>query len=135
MIRNFFNRLMYGRYGSDMLSLFLVTASLVLWIISGLVKVQVISTILWVISYAALIFSIFRMFSRNYTRRRAENDKFLSLVTPVVQGFQRKRAQMRDKDHVYFRCPNCGQMLRVPKGKNRISITCRNCGNVFQKKT
>ena len=90
---------------------------------------------MWVVSYAALIFSIFRMFSRNYTSRRAENDKFLSLVSPIVQGFQRERAQMRDKDHVYFRCPHCGQMLRVPKGKNRISITCRNCGNVFQKKT
>ena len=85
MIRNFFNRLMYGRYGSDMLSLFLVTASLVLWIISGLVKVQVISTILWVVSYAALIFSIFRMFSRNYTRRRAENDKFLLFFSVLEQ--------------------------------------------------
>lgn len=126
---------MYGRYGSDVLSLFLVSLSLVLWMISGLVKVTWLSTILWAISYAALIFSIFRMFSRNYTRRRAENDKFLALVSPVVQGFQRKRAQMRDKDHVYFRCPNCGQMLRVPKGKKRISITCRNCGHIFQKKT
>lgn len=135
MIRNFFSRLMYGRYGSDMLSLFLVSVSLVLWIISSLVKIQAVSTILWVISYAALILAIFRMFSRNYARRRAENDKFVSLVSPLLQGFQRKRAQMRDKDHAYFRCPSCGQMLRVPKGKKRISITCRNCGNVFQKKT
>lgn len=135
MIRNFFSRLMYGRYGSDMLSLFLVSVSLVLWIISSLVKIQVVSAIVWVISYAALILAIFRMFSRNYARRRAENDKFVSLVSPLLQGFQRKRAQMRDKDHAYFRCPSCGQMLRVPKGKKRISITCRNCGNVFQKKT
>lgn len=135
MIRNFFSRLMYGRYGSDLLSLCLVSFSLVLWIVSGLVTVQIVSTILWIISYAALIFAIFRIFSRNYTRRRAENEWFTSKVRPIVQVFQRKRAQMRDRDHVYFRCPNCGQMLRVPKGKNRISITCRNCGNVFQKKT
>lgn len=126
---------MYGRYGSDGLSLFLVSAALVLWIIGELVPVDIVQTVLFVISYVALIFSIFRMFSRNYGRRRSENEKFMSLVSPILQGFQRKRAHMRDKDHVYFRCPNCGQMLRVPKGKRRISITCRNCGHVFQKKT
>lgn len=135
MIRNFFSRLMYGRYGSDMLSLVLVTGSLILWVLSGLIPVDVISVILWVLSYAGLIFAIFRMFSRNYAKRRSENDRFMELITPIVQNFQRKRAQMRDKDHAYFRCPSCGQVLRVPKGKNRISITCRNCGNVFQKKT
>lgn len=126
---------MYGRYGSDALSLFLVCLSLILWIISSLVPAAVVSNILWALSYVGLILAIFRMFSRNYTRRRSENDKFMSLVDPILQGVRRKRAQMRDKDHVYFRCPSCGQVLRVPKGKNRISITCRNCGNVFQKKT
>ncbi len=135
MIRNFFSRLMYGRYGSDMLSLVLVTGSLILWILSGLIPVEIISVILWVVSYAGLILAVFRMFSRNYAKRRSENDRFMEMVNPMIQGIQRKRAQMRDKDHAYFRCPSCGQVLRVPKGKNRISITCRNCGNVFQKKT
>lgn len=45
------------------------------------------------------------------------------------------RAQTCDREHKYFRCPNCGQMLRVPKGKGKISISCRNCGTTFQKKT
>ena len=135
MIRNFFNRLMYGRYGSDSLSLFLVTAGLVVWLISQFVRIGWLSAVLWIISYAALIWAIFRMFSRNYARRRSENDRFTALVDPLMQVFRRKRTQMRDRDHVYFRCPNCGQMLRVPKGKNRISITCRKCGNVFQKTT
>jgi len=135
LIRNFFSRLMYGRYGSDMLSLVLVCGSLILWLLSGLIQVDALSIILWALSYAAMIWSIFRMFSRNYAKRRAENDRFMELVTPMISKFQRKRAQMRDKDHAYFRCPSCGQTLRVPKGKNRISITCRNCGNVFQKKT
>ncbi|MCD8383069.1 MAG: hypothetical protein LUC30_09225 [Clostridiales bacterium] len=134
-VGNFFSRLMYGRYGSDQLNLVLVIASLVVWLISCFVQVTAVSTILWIISYAGLIYAIFRMCSRNYTKRRAENDWFMARVNPLVQGFQRKRAQMRDKDHVYFKCPSCGQVLRVPKGKKKISITCRNCGNVFQKKT
>lgn len=135
MIRNFFSRLMYGRYGSDALSLFLVVAGFLLWIISSLIPVQVVSTILWVVAYIGMILAIFRMFSRNYTKRRDENDRFVAVVTPLVRGIRQKVAQLRDKDHAYFRCPSCGQMLRVPKGKKRISITCRNCGTVFQKKT
>ncbi len=135
MIRNFFSRLLYGRYGSDALGLFLVSAGLVLWLISQFVPIAWLSTVLWAIGYAAMLWSIFRMFSRNYAARRRENDRFTALIEPLMQGFRRTRNQMRDRDHVYFRCPNCGARLRVPKGKNRISVTCRSCGHVFQKKT
>ena len=134
-MRNFISRLMYGRYGSDALNLFLLMAGLVLYLLGVLIPVRVVAVVLRVAGYAAVIFSVYRMSSKIYTRRREENDWFIEHITPLVQGFQRKRAQMRDKDHVYFHCPSCGQVLRVPKGKNRISITCRNCGNVFQKKT
>ena len=134
-MRNFFSRLMYGRYGSDALNLFLLVVGLVFYLLGVLLPVKALAVILRVVGYAAILFTIFRMWSRNYTRRREENDQFIRLITPAVQGFQRKRAQMRDKDHVYFHCPSCGQILRVPKGKHRISITCRNCGTVFQKKT
>ena len=134
-MRNFISRLMYGRYGSDALNLFLLMAGLVLYLLGVLIPVRVVAVVLRVAGYAAVIFTVYRLWSKNYTRRREENDWFIEHITPLVQGFQRKRAQMRDKDHVYFHCPSCGQVLRVPKGKNRISITCRNCGNVFQKKT
>ncbi len=134
-MRNFFSRLMYGRYGSDALNLFLLVVGLVLYLLGVFIPLKVLSLLFRLVGYAAILFTIYRMWSRNYTRRREENDQFIRLITPAVQGLQRKRAQMRDKDHVYFHCPSCGQILRVPKGKNRISITCRNCGTVFQKKT
>ena len=41
----------------------------------------------------------------------------------------------RDKEHRYFRCPNCGQYLRVPRGKGKINVTCRNCGASFEEKS
>ena len=134
-MRNFFSRLMYGRYGSDALNLFLLVVGLVLYLLGVFIPLKVLSLLFRLVGYAAILFTIYRMWSRNYTRRREENDQFIRPITPAVQGLQRKRAQMRDKDHVYFHCPSCGQILRVPKGKNRISITCRNCGTVFQKKT
>ena len=35
----------------------------------------------------------------------------------------------------YFRCPQCGQQLRVPRGRGKISITCPKCGHQFIKKS
>lgn len=85
--------------------------------------------------YVLILFSLFRSFSRNYDRRRSENNKFLSITNPLTRRVRQMRAQTCDREHKYFRCPNCGQMLRVPKGKGKISISCRNCGTTFQKKT
>ena len=134
-MRNFLSRFMYGRYGSDVLNLFLLVAGLLFYFLGLLIPVRLLAVLFRLLSFLAMGFTVFRMLSRDYGRRREENDRFVQFISPMVQDLQRRRAQRRDKDHAYFRCPSCGQTLRVPKGKNRISITCRNCGTVFQKKT
>lgn len=135
VIRNFLQRLMYGRYGTDQLNLFLLVVFLLLWLAQAFVRNQVAIAVLSWISLLLAAAMIFRIMSRNYSRRRAENDAFLKVFGPVIHWFKRKRNQARDKDHVYFKCPTCSQTLRVPRGKGKISITCRNCGTVFQEKT
>jgi hypothetical protein len=138
MIRNFLSRFMYGRYGGDQLNLFLMGAWLVLFLLSTvfqLCKLTVVSNICYVLAYACIIYGLFRMLSRNYDKRRRENDWYLSKVGPLTHGLRQKRAQLRDKDHRYFHCPSCHQTLRVPKGKGKINVRCRNCGTSFQKKT
>lgn len=132
---NFFRKLMYGRYGSDQLNLFLLILCLVCWLLCTFIKVIMLSRILSIVGYVLILLSLFRSFSRSYDRRRAENARFLSITDPVTRHFRRFHAQTMDRDHKYFRCPTCGQLLRVPKGKGRISISCRNCGASFQKKT
>ena len=134
-MRNFLSRFMYGRYGSDVLNLFLLVAGLLFYFLGLLIPVRLLAVLFRLLSFVAVGCTAFRMLSRDYGRRREENDRFVQFISPMVQDLQRPRAQRRDKDHAYFRCPSCGQTLRVPKGKNRISITCRNCGTVFQKKT
>ena len=78
---------------------------------------------------------LFRVLSRNYARRRAENAKFLTVAGPAIRWIKLQRTIHRDKEHRYFKCPNCGQQLRVPRGKGKVTITCRNCGVSFDEKT
>lgn len=128
---NWLQRFMAGRYGQDQLNLALLGLYLVLFLLSTLFRAQ------WLelLAIACLAFSVFRLFSRNAAKRRAENAKFLETVRPLVRWYNVKKCRRQDREHCYFKCPNCGQQLRVPKGKGKISITCRNCGASFEKKT
>ena len=130
-MRNFFQRLMYGRYGGDQLNMFLLVLYLVFYLLAALTSLQVLS----IIGTVSLLVALIRMLSRQIDRRRAENAKFLKLIAPLNKWFKLKRTMHRDKDHAYFKCPNCKQTLRVPKGKGKITITCRNCGTSFQEKS
>lgn len=134
-MRNFFRGLMYGRYGHDQLNLFLMAVCLADWIACVFVKHALAVRILSVIGYVLVFYVLYRCLSRNYNRRRSENDRFLAITNPITRTFRQKHAQTMDRDHKYFRCPGCGQLLRVPRGKGKISISCRNCGASFEKKT
>ena len=131
MLMNFLRKLMYGRYGSDHLSFFLLFLYVVLIFISALPHMAWIS---W-LALAVLLWNLFRMFSRRIDRRRAENARFLALFGPFIRWFKMRRTIHRDKDHRYFKCPNCGQYLRVPRGKGKITVTCRNCGASFEERS
>lgn len=137
MIRNFLSRVMYGRYGTDQLNLFLLGVWVALYAVSlalSLFHKVLPAQILNLVAYGIIIWSLFRMLSRNYDRRRRENEFFLEKVSPLTHTIRQYRAQRRDKDHRYFRCPSCGAVLRVPKMTGKVNITCRSCGTVFQKK-
>ena len=128
---NWLRKVMYGRYGGDQLSLFLVGIYLILYLLSMLPHMWGLS---WVASLVVLV-ALYRCLSRQVDRRRAENVKFLEAVAPVVRWLRLHRTMHRDKEHCYFKCPNCGQFLRVPRGKGKITVTCRSCGVSFEEKS
>ena len=131
MIRNAIQRFMYGRYGNDQLNVFLISLYLLLYVaflFTGFKPLYWLTTLL-------LLAALFRLLSRNVIRRREENGRFLRLVDPVMRWFRLQRTIHRDKEHRYFKCPNCGQQLRVPRGKGKITVTCRGCGASFQEKS
>ncbi|MBR5519973.1 MAG: hypothetical protein IKU55_04570 [Clostridia bacterium] len=120
-------KFMFGRYGTDQLSLCLLAISVLLTVISMFCGVTA-SLILQMLSYVPIILVFLRMFSRNIARRRRENQWFLSLWKKLVGPWKRKRAQRKDKTHHYFRCKKCGATLRIPKGVGKVVITCPRCG-------
>lgn len=131
MIRNMLQRFMYGRYGTDQLNQTLIGVYLVLFLFYMLTGAQA----LYLLSFLLMIWTLFRTLSRNFAARRAENAKFQKLVSPLTRWLRLQRTIRRDKEHCYFKCPNCGQYLRVPKGKGRITVTCRGCGVSFEEKS
>ena len=131
MIRNALQRFMYGRYGNDQFNLFLIGTYLVLYLLFVLTGF---APLYW-LSLVLIAYSLFRLLSRNPARRRSENARFLSIVNPVLRWLRLRRTIHRDKEHRYFKCPNCGQQLRVPRGKGKITVTCRSCGASFQEKS
>lgn len=128
---NWLQKIMYGRHGLDQLSIFLLGLYAVLYFLAGLFGVFVLR---W-IGAVFLILAALRTFSQKHEKRRLENARFLDLVGPVLQWFRHQRTIRRDKEHRYFKCPNCGQQLRAPRGKGRIHVTCRSCGVSFEENT
>ena len=130
-IRQKMQQFMYGRNGADDLS------RVSLWIALILMIIAIFSNnIVYLIGMIFLFYSIFRMYSRNIGARRAENDKFLYFCSQTGSSFRRFCARMADRrTHRIFRCPNCRQKIRVPKGKGNIMIRCPKCGIEFRKHT
>lgn len=131
MIRRSLARFMAGRYGGDQLNLFLIVLYLVLYVVFLFTRLLVFE----LLGTVVLVFSLYRCLSRSLERRRAENNRFLQTVRPIWRKWAAFRARAHDKEHRYFKCPNCGQLMRVPRGKGRITVHCRACGAAFEEKS
>jgi ribosomal protein S27E len=124
-------RFMYGRNGTDQLGMFTLTAYLLVWVVQMLTRWGVLE----IVEVLLLVVLLFRMLSRNLPRRREENAKFLQATRPIQRRWTTFRSRAQDREHRYFKCPNCGQQMRVPRGKGRITVHCRNCGATFEEKS
>ena len=117
-----------GRSGPDHLSF---AMSLVAFIISFVPW-----RYMYIISLMLIGLAILRMFSRNIDQRRKENLAFLRLVNkPKTWYYRNKMRRRQRKIYKVFKCPNCSQKLRVPRGKGKVLIRCTKCGNKLTKVT
>lgn len=131
-MRQRLERFMAGRYGVDQLSKVLLIISLVLLVISMFTHWG----ILYVLALVALIYTYFRMFSRNIAKRSAENQAYMNFRYGLsVKRDKAKRRHEQRKIYRFYKCPNCKQEVRVPRGKGKICITCPKCRTEFVRKS
>ena len=120
-------RFMQGRYGVDELARFLTGLSMV-----------------WIVYY--------RILSRDYGKRQQENSKFLTLRYRFTskwnqwihpKGYATKGSRWeklkydlaQKKAYHIYKCPGCGQKIRIPRGKGKIAVTCPKCNTEFIKRS
>ena len=129
-------RFMAGRYGNDNFARFLLVAAIFLIILSSLAKGTLLGLFFWILAIAALVYCYWRMLSRNSYKRSRENVWYLQKKNAFLRWFRsvKERWQQR-REYKFFRCPGCRTLLRVPKGKGKIILTCRKCGHRFERKS
>lgn len=126
-----FSRFMYSRYGADQFSRAIVTASLVLLVLSYLFGIQ----LFWYLSFAGYVYAIYRMFSRNIDKRSQENQAFLNKTAHWRTEYSQFKVRWRNrKQYKYFKCPQCRTRMRLSRGVGEKQITCRNCQHTFNQK-
>lgn len=119
-----FARFMQGRYGTDILSRDLCWMAIGFWAISLLLRWPIFIILYWF----CVFFSLFRSFSKNFSARQKELERYEKLMAKPRLFFRQKKRQWQErKTHKHFRC-KCGTVLRVPKGKGKIKLHCSKCG-------
>ena len=127
-------RFMVGRYGADRLWRALIIFYLIAIVITNIVyrfsKVAYYS--LSVLSLAILVFAVFRVFSKNIEARRKENQEWLKITGGIRQKFifAKERNKQR-KTHKFVKCKKCKKVLRLPKNKGKLNVSCPHCNNQF----
>ena len=126
---------MAGRNGNDEFNRFLLAVDMLLILLS-IVFSKGIGRFLSPIALILLGLTYFRMLSRDRFRRSYENARYLRIRDKVISALRiRKEQWLQRKDYKFFVCPACKATLRVPKGRGKIKIVCRKCGNSFMGKS
>lgn len=143
-------KFLYGTYGFDILSMFLLILSTVFNF----------GEYTRYISYLLIIIAVYRAFSKNTYKRNAELLKFTSLINKLLGRFGKRlpyplpkaslesypilfsqlknnwvKKRQSKKQYKIVKCPNCKQKLRLPRGRNAIIVTCKRCSHEFKMKT
>ena len=114
-------RFMQGRYGTDKLNQFIFYLEIILLVLS--------------LFFMSIIIYFARALSKNYVARSIENQKFIRVQAKVVHRFQAINKSLKDKQNKYLVCPECAQIIRVPRNKGKIEVRCPSCRKSFDAKS
>lgn len=138
MFRTDLKQAMKRRCGLDELNNFIMLIGFI-YVVAALF-----TNIMWFAAIGAvfILLCYVRVFSKNLEKRNRENAVYMRYMGGVVEVFRYCRlcVKMRvktwkDKEYYYFICSSCKQIIRVPKGKHKVSIRCPKCSKTFIKRT
>lgn len=125
-----FASFMVGRNGPDALSRAMSSLSIAFLLLSIFIRY------LYPAAIVLLVLCYIRIFSKNIGARQKELYAYLRLKNKMSgKTAFIKRVWRERKTHRFFKCKSCKTNLRVPKGKGKIEIRCRVCGNKMIKRT
>lgn len=148
---------MKDRYGVDDLALAVGSAGVILALIGTVLSLRPVS----IAAIVILVIDLLRIFSKDFEARRRENDAYRELLAkaPLIgsrvgggrsrsgskrpSGTDDLRRQARTakkmwkerKTKAFLKCPKCGTMLAVPKGKGKMIVTCPKCRTRMETKS
>ncbi|MDY4693803.1 MAG: hypothetical protein SO401_09720 [Blautia sp.] len=138
-MRDKLNKFMQGRYGVDEFARFTLGAALfcvLLGSVLAVVSLPGAGQILNTLGLALIIYTYYRILSRNIQKRYTENQKYLSKTQNMRLKFSKEKSMMQQrKTHHIYTCPGCGQKIRIPRGKGKIEIECPRCHVKFIKRS
>lgn len=122
------SQLMAGRCGVDELGLAMLIAGLVLSMVDRFLGTGLLS-LLGLVLYGGMIY---RMFSRDLSKRMAENDKYNAYFDKASKKTRQWWIRQKNrKEYKYFRCPGCKSLMRLKRGSGTKHIVCPKCHREF----
>lgn len=102
------NQLLGSFYGADRLNKHLALVAIFLFIVSQIFS----SSLFMIVSILLYILLIFRIFSKNFSKRFAENQKYLELLVRIGSTSKDIRTVYeRSRSVKKVKCPNCKKKI------------------------
>ena len=135
-MRDRLNKFMQVRYGVDQFARFTLGVALFVIVVGSFIRRSAAGSVLDMIGMILIIYTYFRILSRNVSARYAENQKYLGYTQKIRGQFNREKSMMEQrKTHHIYTCPGCGQKIRIPRGKGqKVEIECPKCHQKFIKR-
>lgn len=128
-MRDRFIRFMNGRYGRlDNVGICLLALFAILCVVNAFADSAIVSILILIV----LTLNSYRMFSRNITKRYAEDMRLLRIFSAIKRETKLLFDRLRFvKTNRFRKCPHCKAIIKLPNRRGNHSVVCPKCSEKF----